>query len=222
MVGPEVTSDRAGVAALVEARVFEADRERVDVPRPAQPRTGPRRRSKSRRLRRGRRRSARPSAGGARPRRGTRLQNCSRRVLEVELREFELEADSSTGKRGPCRLPSRGRVPAGKLPDRPPDRVGSGDVFVEEVADQAGVIERAADAGMSEHRLGLGAEGQAAAGQLAVEERLLAHPVAHQDQPAASLSPRSPRRTCRSSGGRIRALLLRRDGPGFRCRTTVR
>ena len=33
MVGPQVSGDRAGVAALVEARVLEADRERADVPR---------------------------------------------------------------------------------------------------------------------------------------------------------------------------------------------
>ena len=66
---------------------------------------------------------------------------------------------------------------------RPPDRIGRGNVFVEEVADQARVVERAADAGMGQNRLGLGAEGQPAAGQLRVEERLLAHPIAHQNQP---------------------------------------
>ena len=31
MIGPEVTSDRAGIAAFVEARVFESDRERVHI-----------------------------------------------------------------------------------------------------------------------------------------------------------------------------------------------
>ena len=33
MIGPQVTRDGPGVAALVEARIFKADRERADIPR---------------------------------------------------------------------------------------------------------------------------------------------------------------------------------------------
>ena len=78
---------------------------------------------------------------------------------------------------------------ARQLPQPAPDRVGRGDVFVKQVAGQAVPVELAADLGMAKHRLGLGAESQAAAGQLGVEERLLPHPVARQHKPLARLVP---------------------------------
>src|SRR5271157_6539722 len=65
---------------------------------------------------------------------------------------------------------------AWQFPQPAPDRVGRGDVFVKQVAGQAVQVELAPDLGMAQHRLGLGTERQAPAGQLGVEERLLPHP----------------------------------------------
>ncbi len=61
---------------------------------------------------------------------------------------------------------------------------------------------------MGQQGLGLRAEGQAAAGQLAVEERFLTHPVPGQDQPAEPAVPDRQREHAVQAADEIRALLL--------------
>ena len=184
MVGPQVTRDGAGVAALVEAGIFKADRKRADVPGGLDL------------AERGGDARGIDAAGEKNADRHVRAPVARDRVAELGPeplgRRLEVELLGSRINRAipVSRNPERAGFPAegvsaGELLQRSPDRVGRRNVFVEQVARQARVVEASADVGMREHGLGLGAERQAAGRQLSVEERLLAHPVAHQNEPAA-------------------------------------
>ena len=137
MVGPQVPGDGPGVAALVEARVFESRSRTCGRSPPARLRRARRPRSRNRR----------------RPREKHRCGTSDRRCRATasrnspQNRSAACSKSSAVGRRRPAD-PSIGQTrhePAsqhqdmspGKLAERPPDRIRRGHVFVEEVADQA-------------------------------------------------------------------------------------
>ena len=144
MVGPQVPGDRAGMAALVEAGILEADRvgphvaRRLDLAdrggdaRGIDP-TGQERR-----------RWARPNDDGAPPRRETRSRTA--RPCASKSRADGLETGGSQYLPDPNLAPlPRQNMAARELAQGSPDGMRGRHIFVKKVADQALPVEGAAD-----------------------------------------------------------------------------
>ena len=218
---PRCRATSPGVPALVEARVFEADREGPDVPRRLQlgQGGGDARRVDPAREEHPERDVGPPVTADRRP---EVVPEPPRSLLERRglARRFGRLPVSADGR--PARLPRPACGP-GELLHPAPDRVGAGHVFVEEVAGQARRgSSRRETSGWARSAFGSEPKTSRAGRGLGVVERLLAHPVAGQDQPSTGAVPDRQGEHPVELADEPRPEAPRRGGPGPRCRTRFR
>ncbi len=117
--------------------------------------------------------------------------NVDARVDDVEVRPVRLGlADRAVGG-------DRHGVPGRELGDALVDRPRRGHVLVAEVQGQRVTVDVAVELGMAAQRVERRSEHDVAGAQPAVEQRLLAEPVARQHELALASGPTRRRRTCR-------------------------